>query len=205
MSKRKQADRKVSPEISSAHSVDRRAVLEALAVSGCLAAIGGLLGSPAQADGDAAQSLRPGDRFGCEVEEGAPRALRLEDIAPGAAIMGVYPLDPVTGNLRNKSRLNKINLARLAEVKGDAPAAATSGVLAFSAICTHKGCTINSWKADESHWRCFCHMSEFDAAANGDVVAGPAPEPLPTVPVSIDAEGFITATAAFSSAPGAAS
>lgn len=201
MSKKKWTDLAASQEFADAQSVDRRTVLEALAVSGCLAAFGGLLCPSVLAAGDDGQSLRPGDRFALEVDEGAPTALRLEDIAPGKAIMGVYPLDPVTGELRNGSRLNMINLARLADAAGSA---AASGVVAYSAVCTHKGCTITSWEADNSHWRCFCHMSEFDAAAKGDVVAGPAPEPLPTVPVSIDEEGFITATAVFSSAPGAA-
>lgn len=196
---------KVSQDTFNPGPIDRRTLLGALTISGCAAAVCGLIGSSAHAaDGDEAQALKPGDRFALEVEEGAPRAVRLDDIAPGTAIMGVYPLDPVTGELRNGSRLNMVNLARLAEVKSNSLAAAASGVVAYSAVCTHKGCTINSWSADERHWRCFCHMSEFDAAANGEVVAGPAPESLPTVPVSIDEEGFITATAVFSSAPGAA-
>lgn len=181
--------------------VDRRTVIEAIAVSGCLSVIGCVIGLPASADdSDPAQTLKPGDRFALEVEEGPLKPLRLEDIAPGTAIMGVYPIDPATGKLRVETRLNMLNLARLEDAK-----AAASGVVAYSAVCTHKGCTINSWKADEGRWRCFCHMSEFDAAANGQVVAGPAPEPLPMVPISVDPDGFIVALGAFSSTPGAAS
>lgn len=186
---------------TSKHTIDRRTIIEAMAVSGCLSLIGCVLGSPASADeAEPAQTLKPGDRFALEVEAGPLKPFRVDDIAPGTAVMGVYPIDPTTGKLRTETRLNMLNLARLSDAK--APA---SGVVAFSAVCTHKGCTINSWKADEGRWRCFCHMSEFDAAANGQVVAGPAPEPLPTVPVSVDADGYIVALGAFSSSPGAAS
>ncbi|HIE69079.1 MAG TPA: hypothetical protein EYP98_02365 [Planctomycetes bacterium] len=102
MSKEKRPDREVSQEIFSAQSVNRRAVLGALSVSGCAAAFCGLIGSQAHAaDGDEDQKLKAGDHFALEVEEGEPRAVRLEDIAPGTAIMGVYPLDPATGKLRS--------------------------------------------------------------------------------------------------------
>jgi len=182
--------------------MDRRTLIEAIAVSGCLSVIGCVLGSPASATEmeEPAQTLKPGDHFALEVEQGPPKALRLEDIAPGTALMAVYPFDPATGQLRTETRLNMLNLARLSDAMGPA-----AGVVAYSAVCTHKGCTINSWKADEGRWRCFCHMSEFDAAANGQVVAGPAPEPLPMVPISVDPDGYIVALGVFSSTPGAAS
>jgi Rieske Fe-S protein len=153
---------------------------------------------------EAACTLKPGDRFAVEPEEGPPKILRVDDIAPGTALMGVYPVDPATGALRNETRLNMINLARLAGAGAD-PVAATAGVIAFSAICTHKGCAITSWEATQSRWRCFCHMSEFDATDQGEVVAGPATDSLPVVALSIDAEGYLAASTEFSKTPGAAS
>lgn len=185
-------------------TVGRRTIIQGLAVSGCFAAAGGLLTSAAKADpGELAQSLKPGDRFALEVDEGPLKPLRLEDIAPGKAILGAYPVDPATGKMRNETRLNMVNLARFADVKPDTPAAAASGVVAFSAVCTHKGCSITSWNPEDSHWRCFCHMSEFDASDHGEPVAGPASDPLPMVFLAIDAEGYITASAEFSRTPGA--
>lgn len=202
MSKETPSGRTANRTDEGVRPVGRRVVLQGLAVSSCFAVAGCLMPAPARADEtEAAYTLKPGDRFAVEPEDGPPKFLRVDDIAPGTALMGVYPVDPKTGALRNETRLNMLNLARLADDKG----LPTAGVIAFSAICTHKGCAINSWEASQSRWRCFCHMSEFDATAHGEVVAGPATESLPMVSLSIDAEGFIAASTEFSKTPGAAS
>ncbi|WP_256069532.1 MULTISPECIES: Rieske (2Fe-2S) protein [unclassified Streptomyces] len=51
---------------------------------------------------------------------------------------------------------------------------------AFSAVCTHQGCVVDS--VDGTTISCPCHGSQFDALT-GAVVQGPATEPLPAVPV----------------------
>lgn len=52
-----------------------------------------------------------------------------------------------------------------------------SGVFkAFSAICTHQGCTVTH--VADGTIDCPCHGSKF-AVADGSVVQGPAPRPLP--------------------------
>jgi Rieske Fe-S protein len=56
-----------------------------------------------------------------------------------------------------------------------------STVHAFSAICTHQGCTVNHVGGGTID--CPCHGSKFDVAT-GKVVAGPAPSPLPPVHVT---------------------
>lgn len=53
----------------------------------------------------------------------------------------------------------------------------------FSATCTHLGCSVN-WEEDASEFACPCHGGRF--AANGDVVAGPPPEPLPKLSARMD-------------------
>lgn len=204
MSKDTRAGHAAGRESDGTCAVGRRTLIQGLAVSGCFIAAGCLFKSGAKADdGEPAQSLKPGDRFALEVDSGSPKPLRPDDIAPGTAILGAYPVDPATGKLRNETRLNMVNLARFADAKPGSPAAAASGVIAFSAVCTHKGCTITSWNPEDSHWRCFCHMSEFDASDHGEPVAGPASDPLPMVELSIDAEGYVAATAVFSRTPGA--
>jgi Rieske Fe-S protein len=50
-----------------------------------------------------------------------------------------------------------------------------AGLYAFSAICTHQGCTIGAPNGSGTS-TCPCHGSEFDG--NGNVIVGPATAPL---------------------------
>lgn len=52
---------------------------------------------------------------------------------------------------------------------------------AFSAICTHKGCTVD---AAGKELKCPCHGSRFNSTT-GEVLGGPADEPLPSVTVHV--------------------
>lgn len=54
--------------------------------------------------------------------------------------------------------------------------------LAFSAICTHTGCTVQ-FQGGSRRFHCPCHNSNFDGAT-GAVQNGPAPSPLRRIPVS---------------------
>jgi Rieske Fe-S protein len=53
--------------------------------------------------------------------------------------------------------------------------------VAFSAVCTHMGCTV---EPAGKQLNCPCHGSQYDAFT-GKVLAGPAPKPLPTVDVHV--------------------
>ena len=54
--------------------------------------------------------------------------------------------------------------------------------VAYSAVCTHQGCTV---AYQNGQLACPCHGSVFDPSNGAEVVAGPAPRPLPEVPVEI--------------------
>ncbi|MEC4019472.1 Rieske (2Fe-2S) protein [Streptomyces sp. H27-D2] len=51
---------------------------------------------------------------------------------------------------------------------------------AFSAVCTHAGCVVDTVRGTEVS--CPCHHSRFDTTT-GKVLHGPATDPLPAVPV----------------------
>lgn len=53
---------------------------------------------------------------------------------------------------------------------------------AFSATCTHAGCTVND--ISDGTIVCPCHLSKF-SIDDGHVTAGPAPKPLPEVQITV--------------------
>ena len=54
---------------------------------------------------------------------------------------------------------------------------------AYSAICTHRACTVNYSSSGEL--ACPCHGSVFDSANGAAVIEGPAKRPLPEIPVEV--------------------
>ena len=62
-------------------------------------------------------------------------------------------------------------------------------VLAYTAICTHQGCTVGPADAE---FHCPCHGSVY-SAADGTVLGGPAPEPLQRYAAGFDGD-WITVT-----------
>ena len=56
--------------------------------------------------------------------------------------------------------------------------------VAYSAVCTHQQCIVD-YQKQSSRLVCPCHGSIFDPSKNAQVVTGPAPRPLPEIPIKV--------------------
>jgi quinol---cytochrome c reductase iron-sulfur subunit len=70
-------------------------------------------------------------------------------------------------------------------------------IVAYSKICTHVGCPVALYDETTHHILCPCHQSTFDATNGAQVLFGPAPRPLPQLPIGVDAAGYLISTSDF--------
>jgi ubiquinol-cytochrome c reductase iron-sulfur subunit len=71
------------------------------------------------------------------------------------------------------------------------------GYLAYSKMCTHAGCPVGLYEQLTQQLLCPCHQSLFDVKTGANPVFGPAPRPLPQLPLKIDSRGFLFAQAGY--------
>jgi thiosulfate dehydrogenase [quinone] large subunit len=89
----------------------------------------------------------------------------------------------------------KVGAARNFVASNGAPAIlfrTKTGVFAYSAICTHQGCTV-AYSAASKTMKCPCHQAEFDPNKSAKVVNGPAVNPLGKVKVAVKGAWVIEA------------
>ena len=89
----------------------------------------------------------------------------------------------------------KVGAARNFVASNGAPAIlfrTKTGVFAYSAICTHQGCTV-AYSAASKTMKCPCHQAEFDPNKSARVVNGPAVNPLGKIKVAVKGAWVIEA------------
>jgi len=116
-------------------------------------------------------------------------ALKASDIQQGKSVQ-VFP----KGKADNQQNL--IEIVRTAAGTGK------EGLAAYSAICTHLGCVVQAQLNQSNQIACPCHNSHFDPSNNAAVVSGPAPRPLPSLPIDVGQDGVVTVAGAFSAKVG---
>jgi rieske iron-sulfur protein len=117
------------------------------------------------------------------------------DLPLGGPQVLAYPMDPVTGIVRDGSRLNQVLVIRLEmdQLSEETRPNAIEGCVTYSAACTHQACPVSMWKKDEGVLYCACHGSEFDPKDAANVVGGPAPRRLAMLPLKLEDEVLVAA------------
>jgi ubiquinol-cytochrome c reductase iron-sulfur subunit len=82
------------------------------------------------------------------------------------------------------------------------PAWTTGGYVAYSKLCTHLGCPVGLYQERTQQLVCPCHQSIFNVASGAVPQFGPAPRPLPQLPLTVDATGQMRANGSFDQAVG---
>jgi Rieske Fe-S protein len=153
--------------------------------------------SPAKTGGGYVTSIRPGDKLVYAKGSNLGAPIEASSLDPGQAVLA-YPEGKAS---------NPANLVQLIKLKKDELKAPTrmkltdQGLVAYSAICTHLGCTVswvgNTKSPGASYTECFCHNSIFDPGRGAKVVGGPAPIPLAQIGISVKGDGSIVFTSDF--------
>jgi nitrite reductase/ring-hydroxylating ferredoxin subunit/uncharacterized membrane protein YphA (DoxX/SURF4 family) len=60
-----------------------------------------------------------------------------------------------------------------------------TGVYAYSAVCTHEGCTVQ-YNSASKNLQCGCHGAVFDPESDGNALSGPTNKPLPRIKVAVE-------------------
>jgi rieske iron-sulfur protein len=153
--------------------------------------------SPEKKGGGYVATISPGDRLVYAQGDNMGTLLRAASFGDGDAVL-VYP----EGKSSNPANL--VQLIKLKETDFKPPTRTNltdQGFVAYSAICTHLGCTVswvkNEKSPDASYTECFCHNSIFNPAKGATVMGGPAPIPLAQIGVGVANDGVLVFTSRF--------
>jgi ubiquinol-cytochrome c reductase iron-sulfur subunit len=78
------------------------------------------------------------------------------------------------------------------------------GYVAYSKVCTHLGCPVGLYERELELLVCPCHQSMFNVRNGAVPQFGPAPRPLPQLPLGYNDQGYLIATAPYDQALGPA-
>lgn len=184
------------------YGLRRRKFVLGVMLTSIVAAFGSLLTmlkalSPAREGGGYVATIKPGDRLVYANGDNAGAQIQAASMGVGDAALA-YPAG------KSSNPANLVQLVKLEKKDFQPPTRINltdAGFVAYSAICTHLGCTV-SWVKNQhspsaSYTECFCHNSIFDPERGAEVTSGPAPTPLAQIGVKVSEDGVLVFTSDF--------
>jgi ubiquinol-cytochrome c reductase iron-sulfur subunit len=129
--------------------------------------------------------------------DGTP--VSLGSLQPGSTVT-VFPENQI-GDERAQTVLIRVK-EELLQMPAERTNWVPSGYVAYSRVCTHAGCPVGEFEAEQSVLLCPCHQSTFDVLRAAAPTGGPAARPLPQLPLYADADGTLRAGGEFTAPPG---
>jgi rieske iron-sulfur protein len=184
--------------------ISRRRFTLGILVASVLGAFGSVLTllkilSPEKKGGGYVTTVQPGDGIVYAKGNNTGASISASSMKPGDAVLA-YPAG------KSSNPANLVQLIRIDEKDFKPPTdvgLTDQGFVAYSAICTHLGCTVswvrNEKAPDASYTECFCHNSIFDPSRGAKVMGGPAPIPLAQIGVKVKTDGTLVFTSGFKS------
>lgn len=127
-------------------------------------------------------------KAGSRVVDVTGRAIHVTDLEVGGALT-VFP-EGFVGQSVDQTMLIRIQLTDYTTRPGR-ETWGPQGYLAYSKMCTHAGCPVGLYQELTQTLLCPCHQSVFNVRTGAVPEFGPAPRPLPQLPLMIDSAGFI--------------
>lgn len=176
-----------------AAELDRRVFLQRLAGVGALAGVGVVLGGLVAGLGRLfAPSHNPAGGSSLSVPGATVTTAPPSTSASAPSSTSSTPSAPIKGTrIGLVSEIPVGGAATFTDPAQGIPAYALQPsrgtFLAFSAVCTHAGCQVE-FDSQHDQFVCPCHGSVF-SASSGAVLQGPAPSPLPSIPIRLGPGG----------------
>jgi ubiquinol-cytochrome c reductase iron-sulfur subunit len=137
-------------------------------------------------------------RKGTYLVDSTGRPIHVDDLAVGG-IVTVYPMglqNTDVGQAVDQSVLIRLTTSDFTTRPGR-ETWGPAGNVAYSKLCTHLGCPVGLYEQQLEQLVCPCHQSMFNVTNGCEPDFGPAPRPLPQLPLYVDGRGYIRSQSGF--------